>query len=220
MALEQQASVHPMHGLQTSALTRVSASGSTGNEHLTALVGAALLVLLAVLGLTIIDLKGLLWLHLFLGLALIGPVALKMASTGWRFARYYTHNAEYRRKGPPYAYMRMLAPLVVASTLVVFVTGVMLLFEGPSSRSALLPFHKISFIVWIAVTAVHVLGHLPELPSSLSRDRVARQWSSDPWGSAGRVISLTGVVVGGLVLAALLIPQYTPWLHAHFQHAH
>jgi hypothetical protein len=209
-----------MNGLQASALRQMGSSGSTGNEQLTALVGAALLVLLAVLGLTIIDLKGLLWLHLFLGLALIGPVVLKMASTGWRFARYYTNDAEYRRKGPPYLWMRMLAPLVVASTLVVFVTGVMLLFEGPNSRSALLPFHKISFIVWIAVTAVHVLGHMPELPASLSKDRVARQWSSDPWGSTGRLISLAGVVVGGFVLAAILIPQYTPWLHAHFHHAH
>jgi hypothetical protein len=28
--------------------------------------------------------------HLFLGLVLIGPVALKVASTGYRFMRYYT----------------------------------------------------------------------------------------------------------------------------------
>ena len=43
----------------------------------------------------------LLWLHLFVGLLLIGPVVLKLASTGYRFARYYTNDAVYRRKGPP-----------------------------------------------------------------------------------------------------------------------
>ena len=34
----------------------------------------------------------LLWVHLFVGMVLIGPVLLKMASTGYRFARYYTAN--------------------------------------------------------------------------------------------------------------------------------
>ena len=58
--------------------------GTDGNERLTAIVGALLLVLLAVLGVTIIRIGQLLWLHLFLGLLLIGPVALKLASTGYR----------------------------------------------------------------------------------------------------------------------------------------
>ena len=41
-----------------------------------------LLVLFAVLGITIIRIGQLLWLHLFLGVLLVGPVALKLASTG------------------------------------------------------------------------------------------------------------------------------------------
>jgi hypothetical protein len=47
-------------------------------------------------------------------------VLLKLASTGYRFARYYTANPAYRRKGPPATPMRLLAPLVVISTVVVF----------------------------------------------------------------------------------------------------
>jgi hypothetical protein len=42
----------------------------------------------------------LLWLHMFLGLLLIRPVALKLASTGYRFVRYYTANPRYHPKGP------------------------------------------------------------------------------------------------------------------------
>ena len=38
---------------------------------------------------------------MFLGVLLIGPVALKLASTGYRFVRYYTSEPRYRRKGPP-----------------------------------------------------------------------------------------------------------------------
>jgi hypothetical protein len=67
---------------------RLVAGGTEGNERLTTLTGLLLIVLLAMLGLTIVDLRGLLWLHLFLGLLLIGPVSLKMASTGCRFVRY------------------------------------------------------------------------------------------------------------------------------------
>ena len=58
--------------------------------------GALLFVLLAVLGVTILRIGQLMWLHLFLGLLLIGPLALKLASTGYRFARYYTGQPSYR----------------------------------------------------------------------------------------------------------------------------
>src|SRR5690348_13981534 len=123
--------------------------GTDGNEHLTAITGALLLVALAVLGVTIVRIGQLLWLHLFLGLLLIGPVALKLASTGYRFARYYLATAAYRLKGPPHPLLRGLAPWLVLTTLVVFVTGVLLLVDGPGSRDRLLVWHKVSFIVWL-----------------------------------------------------------------------
>ena len=52
---------------------------------------------------------------------LLGPLAVKMASTGYRFVRYYTHGPAYRSKGPPQPLMRAIAPMVVASMVVVFV---------------------------------------------------------------------------------------------------
>lgn len=93
--------------------------GSDGNEQLTAMEGALLIVLLAVLGITILRIGQLISVHLFVGLLLLGPVAIKMASTGYRFVRYYTGNAAYRRKGPLEPTMRLLAPIVVLSTVVV-----------------------------------------------------------------------------------------------------
>ena len=47
--------------------------------------------------------RGLLGPHMFIGLVLIGPVALKLASTGYRFVRYYTGAPVYVAKGPPAA---------------------------------------------------------------------------------------------------------------------
>ncbi len=43
---------------------------------------------------------GLLVAHMFIGLVLIPPVLLKLGSTGYRFARYYTGAPAYRAKGP------------------------------------------------------------------------------------------------------------------------
>src|SRR5579863_1777311 len=117
---------------------RFFGGGTNGNEQLTAVAGVILLVLFAVLGITIIRIGQLLWLHLFLGVLLVGPVALKLASTGYRFTRYYAATPAYRRKGPPHPLMRMLGPLVILTTLAVFFTGLLLLIDGPSASSNLL----------------------------------------------------------------------------------
>ncbi len=198
--------------------------GTAGNEQLTATVGAILLVLLAVIGVTILRIHQLISVHLFVGLLLIGPVALKMGSTAYRFTRYYTHDRAYRREGPPLPLLRIIAPVVVLSTVVVFASGVALLLLGPSSRGQLLLIHKASFIVWLAFTALHVLGHLPGMPEHLRAARRTRtavmERGSDP-GSGGRTIALAGALVGGLALALVLLPQYGAWTAATaFLHHH
>jgi hypothetical protein len=50
-----------------------------------------LAALLAAEGVTVVDMGGLLSAHLVIGLVLIPVVVLKLASTGYRFARYHTH---------------------------------------------------------------------------------------------------------------------------------
>jgi hypothetical protein len=199
----------------------ITGGGTTGNELLTTVTGAALLVLLAGLGLTIIRIGQLLWLHLFLGMLLIGPLALKLASTGYRFARYYSGSATYRRKGPPPMLMRVMGPIVVISTLIVFATGVALLLVGPSSRGALLPIHKLTFFVWLAFTGLHVLIHLPSILPALSSDYGRpTELGAQVAGRGGRALALGGALVGGLVLAVLVIPEFAPWIHnaGHFHH--
>jgi hypothetical protein len=195
--------------------------GTTGNELLTTVTGAVLIVLLAVIGITIIRLTPLLSVHLFVGLVLVGPVLLKLASTGYRFLGYYTGNPRYRSKGAPPTPLRLLAPIVVTSTVVVMASGIALLFVGPQSRSTLLPIHKVSFFIWIAFTSIHVLGHLPALWQGLNADYgPARLEGHVTDGRAGRVLSLASALVLGVVIAILLIPQFGPWLHAHSLHHH
>jgi hypothetical protein len=203
-------------------LRRLTGGGTDGNEQLTAITGTILIVLLAVIGVTILRIGQLISVHLFVGLLLIGPVALKLASTGYRFARYYTHDSAYRRKGPPMTALRLIAPMVVLSTLLVFASGLVLLFNGPGDRGQWGLIHKASFIIWVAFTVLHILGHLPGLPASLRAVRHANP--SRPvaqLGAAGRWIAISGALVAGLVLAIVLIPDFAAWTsHGASLHHH
>jgi hypothetical protein len=107
--------------------------------------------------------------------------------------------------------LRLIGPVLVLSTVIVFATGVLLLFEGPSHRGLLLLIHKVSFILWLGVTGLHVLGHLPRLAKSLRLGRAnAAQLGISP-GAAGRNLALVGALVGGVVLAIVLIPDFAVW---------
>lgn len=201
--------------------SRLTGGATAGNERLTAATGVLLLVVLAALGVTIIWIGPLLGAHMFIGLLLVPPVLLKMASTGYRFVRYYTHDPAYRRKGPPLAALRILAPGVVLATVLVFATGIALLLVGPSSHGSLGGIHKDSFIAWLVVTSLHVVGHLPGLPAALrAPDERGAVPGLAPLGGPGRALALAGVVVAGVVLAILYVPEFTPWLHANFHHHH
>jgi hypothetical protein len=186
--------------------------GVSGNARLTGAVAVALLVLLAAEGVTIPFIGQLLGPHIFIGLLLIPPVALKMASTGYRFARYYTDDEPYVRKGPPPMVLRLLAPGVALTTVAVFGTGVALLFTGPPSQT-LIFVHKLSFIAWVALMALHVLGHLLELPRLASADWRRNGPREARLAGAGlRASALAGAIVLGVALGFLALSAGKPWL--------
>jgi hypothetical protein len=201
---------------------RLTAGGTIGNERLTAATGMLLIVLLVALGVTILRIGPLISPHLFIGLMLIPPVILKMASTGYRFARYYTSDPVYRERGTPPMVMRLMGPIMVASTVAVLATGVALLAVGPDSAGTLRGLHKASFIVWIVFIALHVLGHLQDIQKTFLTERGGRvEYNSLAAGRAGRMIALAGALVAGAVLAIVLIPHFGAWSHFEaFRHNH
>ncbi|MHB8532439.1 MAG: hypothetical protein ACYDC2_06935 [Solirubrobacteraceae bacterium] len=209
----------PAPATRSSTLT---AGGTGGNERLTVQAGALLFGILAAVGVTIVRIGQLRWEHLFIGLVLIGPVLLKLASTGYRFARYYTVDGAYRRKGPPLLVLRLLAPILVLTTVVVLASGVALLLLGPGEREPLLLVHKASFFAWLAVTTVHVLGHLGEMQRGLGLTLPmggAGALAVPPLpGRSGRALALLSAIVLGLVLALALIPDFGVWMNYHGHH--
>ena len=65
------------------------------NARVTGATGLVLIVLLFLEGLTIPFIGRLVSWHILLGLVLVPPLVLKMASVLWRFARYYLHDPRY-----------------------------------------------------------------------------------------------------------------------------
>jgi hypothetical protein len=81
--------------------------GVRGNARLTASLGLVLFVLLFLEGVTILRIRQLITWHVFVGLLLIPVVLAKIASTGYRFLRYYRGDAAYVAKGPPTFLLRV-----------------------------------------------------------------------------------------------------------------
>jgi hypothetical protein len=193
------------------------ADGPEGNERLTALTGGVLLLLFAAEGVTILSLRSLLTWHFFIGLLLIGPVCLKLGSTGYRFLRYYSGSPAYRRKGPPAPLLRLLGPLVVLTSVAVLGTGVLLGLVGGRSLGPfpLLLLHKASFLLWAGVMSVHVLAYIWRLPGLITADlrRGSARHSAQRLAGAGvRWALLAASLAGGLVLAFLGAPLAAHWL--------
>ena len=133
---------------------------------------------------------------------------MKLASTGWRFARYYTRSSAYVAHGPPQMAMRLLAPLLVVATVVLFGSGVAMgLLHGNALQIAR-RLHGPASVIWLLLLGLHVLVYL----GRALRDTAGDVGPADPApvrGKAARRYALATAVVCGLVLGGALVPaQY------------
>jgi hypothetical protein len=191
--------------------TAAGSEGVEGNARLTAAVSAVLFVLLAAEGVTVLRIRALLPAHVFIGMLLIPPVAVKLGSTTYRFARYYLRDPAYRQSGPPQPALRVLGPFAVLLTVAVLGSGVALLLAPASLRSNLLTLHKASFVVWLFVMAIHVLSHLTDTARLAPLDWLRRTGRAVS-GAGLRRGTLVASVAAGAVLGWLLLGQVAPWL--------
>lgn len=185
------------------------APGPVGNSRLTALTAIPLLVLLAIEGLTLLSLRSFLEWHVFVGMLLVPLVVLKIASTGYRFLRYYSGRRDYVDAGAPPILLRLLGPVVLASTTVLFASGLALAALGPGQSFVLL-LHKASFAVWVGALGIHVLAHIVRIPSLTAPDLRGERKIT---GSRLRLGLVATAVVAGAILAVMTLPLALHWAH-------
>lgn len=179
-----------------------------GNERLTSLAGAVLLVLLFLVGITALGIRQLLPQHFLLGILVLPPLGLKIASTGYRFVRYYTGDAAFRRAGPPQLAMRLIAPIVVVSTVTLFATGLELWFFGLRFGAGWVVAHNLSFLIWLPFTTAHALAYV-----NRSAEAVRAELSVAPReGALTRRSLVIGSLVAGAVLAIASLSYASPFI--------
>jgi hypothetical protein len=189
---------------------RVRTMGTKANARLTSSTALVLLVLLAIEGVTVLRVGSFLTLHVFIGMLLVPPVLVKLASTFWRFAKYYTGSREYREKGPPPLVLRLLGPFVAVTTIILFASGVLLLLGPTAWRGDMMLLHKASFVVWFGCMTIHVLGHFKETTHLATKDWVRRSRARVA-GSRSRRLVITTSLASGVLLAFVTIPSIGPW---------
>jgi hypothetical protein len=179
-----------------------------GNERLTAVVGVLLLVpILVELATIVLGVHTFMSLHVFVGLALIPPVLLKLASTGWRFARYYTRSRAYVAQGPPQLAMRLLAPLLVAATVILMSSGIAMgILHGQALQIAR-RLHGPTSVIWLVLVGVHVLVYLKRALAGSSTRGVP--------GATWRAYTVAAALMLGLVAGAATVPAQHRWVKLH-----
>ena len=173
-----------------------------GNARLTGTTGAILLLLFCVEVATVVmGVRGVLTLHVMIGLLLVPPLLVKLSSVSWRFLRYYRHDDAYRRAGAPSTVLRILGPFLLLATLVLFVSGITLLL-APSRT--VYTIHSGSFVIWIVLVVVHVLAHARDLRRLAAKDWLRRTRAAVP-GALVRQLAVLASLAAGLALALSLV---------------
>lgn len=184
--------------------------GPPGNRHLTAVLGAVLLVgILAEIATLMLGLQRTLPWHIALGLGLIPVVLLKLASTGWRMIRYYTGNPAYRAEGPPRPFLRGIAPIVVGATLALFGSGVGLIV-APSVQ-IFRQLHGMSFALFLILVGVHALAHLPKVRHYAFADWISGRRAQ---GHVLRRAAVSFAVVAGGAVVMVALQHTGAWIAA------
>lgn len=184
------------------------------NERMTAIAGALLFVFILAELIITASLDGLTTEHIFVGILLSGPLVVKMFSTGYRFFRYYTKSSEFVRSGPPNIILRILAPFLVLTTILVFISGYGLVFGHDDKLFGKI--HATFVSLWIPLVAVHAYAYIRKVPDLIARDLSSDPKRLVPGRNTRLAINFAGLLIG--VIAAIgLLPSYSKgWGHFKF----
>ena len=200
--------------------------GVAGNSRLTSLTGTLLLALFilqiasavgfALLSYNLAALGGPAYdvirpVHFFVGFLLMPLIAVKLLSTGYRFGRYYTRDRSYHDAGPPRPVPRLIAPILIASSVTLFGSGVEMWSFQNQFGYAWTAIHNVSAFVFTSALIIHIVCHVREAHRNAAADLAGTPIAvagADPGAPVheplGGAVTRRAVLGGGLAVGAVL----------------
>ncbi len=203
------------HRLHRPAVRLKPPSRVEANARLTGTAGIVILILLiAELVTVVLGAGSVLSLHVAIGLILVPPVLVKLASTTWRMVNYYLGAAAYTHRGPPPTGARILGPILSIAIVLVLISGIALILGPSSIHQSALQVHKVTFYLALLLIVAHLAMHLTKAVQLLARDWVNRR---DPaLMTRARSTAIVASVLLGALLALTLAGHAEPYLHHYY----
>lgn len=203
------------HRLHRPAVRLKPPSRVEANARLTGTAGIVVLILLiAELVTVVLGAASVLSLHVAIGLILVPPVLVKLASTTWRMVNYYVGAAAYTHRGPPPTLARILGPILSLAIVLVVISGIALILGPSSIHHSALQVHKVTFYLALLLIVVHLAMHLTKAVRLLARDWVNRRGPA--LLTRARWTAIVGSIVLGALLALALAGHAEPYLHHYY----
>lgn len=214
--------------IQSTNQSESSSEGVAGNARLTSLAGVVLLALITVQVVSAVFFAllvdnvtlpvGPLYdvvrpVHFFVGFMLMPLIAIKLASTGYRFAKYYTRNPAYHRAGPPRAVPRLIAPVLIGSAIILVASGVEMWSYQNQFSLAWTAIHNVAAFTFVSVVALHIVLHIRDAHRDAAADLAGAPASSNPpaVGPPPGAITRRALIGGGVAFGAVLGVGASSW---------
>ena len=91
-------------------------------------------------------------------------------------------------------------------------SGVGLATTHPGTLSPLYITHKVSFLAWTVLLAIHLLAYIWRVPRLVTSDW-RRYRPQDAPGRRYRLAVNLAALAAGAVAAILILPAFSPWTH-------
>jgi hypothetical protein len=191
------------------------ARNTDGNARLTGISASFVLTLVVFEVVTVaLGVKSVITAHVAIGLVLAGPMLLKLGSVTYRMVSYYGGVREYRQRGKPAAWLRVLGGALAVLMLLLLASGLALI-AGPSALHRIArSVHVASAYGAVALLVVHLVVHLTHAVQLASAD--ARPRTPPVRGARSRWLTLSASLAIGGVLAVLLGGRGSNYIHHYY----
>jgi hypothetical protein len=161
----------------------------------------------------VLGVKSVITLHVVIGLVLLGPALVKLASVTYRMVSYYRGVSEYRQRGKPAGGLRLLGGALAVLLLLLLASGLVLILGPNGAHSAARAIHVVTAYLIVLLLIAHLANHLLQaarLASADTRPRTAIRGARSRW-----LTLLVSLALGG-VLALLLGGRSSTYMQHYY----